>query len=181
MKPIEGYDLINEAGEFRRLPAGIYPIVITNVVDVPEKEYLEIYCDIFQGEYKDYFKIAVENGGKDTSKTVRSYKQNALAFFKGFMTAIEKSNPGYKWDWDETKLVGKKAVGIFGEEEYEKDGQIKISTKLIEVRSVEAFKAGKLTVPPLKKLEKPVAAEDVHPEIVTGGNVPSIDDDEFPF
>ena len=61
MKPIEGYDLVNEAGEFRKLPAGIYGVKITNVVDKSENEYLEIYCDIVKGEYANYFKIKPED------------------------------------------------------------------------------------------------------------------------
>ena len=182
MKPIQGYDLINEAGEFKKLPAGIYPIIITNVVDKPENEYLEVFVDIAKGDYKDYFKTAVENGLKDTSKTVRSYKTNALPFFKAFITAVEKSNQGYQWDWDEKKLIGKKAIGVFGEEEYMKDGQIKISTKLVEVRSFEAYTAGKLTVPPLKKLseELPSAKDFLHEE-ATDVPTPSLLDDDFPF
>ena len=104
MKPIENYDLINEAGDFSPLPAGIYPVRITKVVDVPEKEYLEVYCDVVGGEHKDYFKTLVASGFKDTSKTIRSYKSNALPFFKAFITAVQKTNPGYQWDWDERNL-----------------------------------------------------------------------------
>ena len=117
MKPIEGYDLVNEAGEFKRLPAGIYGVKITSVKDVPEKQYFEITVDITKGEYANYFSTLVSNGLRDSSKTIRSYKTNALPFFKGFITAVEKTNNGYHWDWDEQKLVGKKVMAVFGEEE----------------------------------------------------------------
>ena len=160
MKPIEGYDLINEAGEFKRLPAGIYGVKITNVKDVPENQYLEIYCDITKGEYANYFKSQLDAGLKDGSRSIRSYKQNALPFFKAFITAVEKTNSGYQWDWDESKLVGKNVIAVFGEEEYEdKDGNVKVGTKLVEFRSLEAFKEGRIKVPELKKLppkEEPV-------------------------
>ena len=169
MKPIEGWDLINEAGEFKRLPAGIYGVRITNVVDVPEKEYFEVYCDIVKGEYANYFKTLVDSGLKDTSREIRSYKTNALPFFKAFITAIEKSNPGYKWDWDEKKLIGKVVMAVFGEEEYkDTNGDIKIATRVVEFRSIEAFQQGKLKVPELKKLpveEKPVEEAPVLMEI----------------
>ena len=184
MKPIQGYDLINEAGEFKRLPAGIYPIVITNIIDRPEGEYLEIYVDIAKGDYKDYFKTAVENGLKDTSRSIRSYKTNALPFFKAFITAIEKSNPGYQWDWDESKLIGKKAVGIFAEEEYLKDGQVKLSTKLYEVRSFEAYQAGKLSVPPIKRVYAETVApamSEVAEQFDNNAEAPTLLDDDFPF
>lgn len=180
MKPIEGYDLINESGEIRKLPAGIYGGVITSVVDVPEKEYLEVTCDITKGEYKDYFKTLVDNGLKDFSKTTRSYKRTALSFFKGFITAIENSNPGYTWDWDEKKLVGKNVILVFGEEEYMKDGQVKTAVKLVEFRSLDAFKKGIIKVPEIKRL--PVVEQELEPVTAETTDATSIfDDSELPF
>lgn len=179
MKPIQGYDLVNEAGEVKRLPAGIYGVKITNVVDVPEKEYLEIYCDITKGEYANYFQTLVANGSNDQSRSIRSYKTNALPFFKGFITAVEKTNPGYTWDWDEKKLIGKNVIAVFGEEEYMKDGQVKVAIKLVEFRSLEAYQKGLIKVPELKKLpesEKPaIEANDAAQTLLT------IADDELPF
>lgn len=165
MKPIEGYDLVNEAGEFKKLPAGIYGVRITSVTDVPENQYLRITCDITKGEYANYFKTLVDSGLSDTSSSIRSYKQNAVPFFKAFITAVEKTNPGYHWDWDEKKLVGKNVIAVFGEEEYvDKNGEVKVGTHLVEFRSLEAYQAGRIKVPELKKLPeeerpKPVATE----------------------
>ncbi len=180
MKPIQGYDLVNEAGEFKRLPAGIYGVKITNVVDVPEKEYLEIYCDIVKGEFANYFSSLVANGLKDSSRTMRSYKTNALPFFKAFITAVEKTNPGYKWDWDEKKLIGKNVIAVFGEEEYlDANNEVKIGVKLVEFRSLEAYQKGLIKVPELKKLpesEKPsVEDNDVAQTLL------DLPDDGLPF
>ena len=177
MKPIEGYDLINEAGEFRRLPAGIYGVRITKVVDKPENEYLEIYSDITKGEFAGYFKSLVDSGLRDSSCHIRSYKTKALPFFKAFITAVEKTNPDYKWDWDEQKLVGKAVIAVFGEEEYlDKDGNVKVSTKLVEFRSLQAFQEGKIKVPELKKLSQATA-----PTAPTADPSVAITDDELPF
>ena len=174
MKPIQNYELVNEAGEFKRLPAGIYGVKITNVIDKPENEYLEIYCDIVKGEYANYFKLLTENGLKDSSRTIRSYKTNALPFFKAFITAVEKSNPDYKWDWDEKKLIGKNVIAVFGEEEYlGADGSLKVGTKLVEFRSLEAFKQGIITVPPMKKLEQEVKGANL--------DIIEVPDDDLPF
>ena len=172
MKPIEGYDLVNEAGEFKRLPAGIYGVKITNVVDVPEKEYLEVYCDITKGEYANYFKTLVDSGLKDTSRSIRSYKTNALSFFKGFITAVEKTNAGYKWDWDEKKLIGKNVIGVFGEEEYLKDGEVKVGTKLVEFRSLEAYQQGRIKVPELKKLPETEVLSETTPTAIDLSDLP---------
>ena len=184
MKPIANWDLINEAGEFKPLPAMVIGVRITKVVDVADKEYFEIYCDITKGEYKDYFKNMVASGGKDTSKTIRSYKQSALPFFKAFITAVEKSNPGYKWDWDETKLVGKGVIAVFGQEEYKDDeGNIKISTKIQEFRSLEAFNEGRIKIPELKKLPPEPVVDNTGDVVGLGKNLDSIavTDDDLPF
>jgi hypothetical protein len=175
MKPIEGYELVNEAGEFKHLPAGIYGVKITNVVDVPEKEYWEVYCDITKGEYANYFKTLVDAGLRDTSKSIRSYKTNALPFFKAFITSIEKTNPGYHWDWNEKGLIGKNVIAVFGEEEYkDSEGNVKIRTRLEEFRSLEAYQQGKIKVPELKKLpvEEEIDEEDVLPEVVDFNDLP---------
>lgn len=173
MKPIENWDMINEAGEFKKLPAGIYGVVLTSVKDDPTHQYFEITCDITKGEFAGYFKAQVDAGLKDGSRTFRSYKPNALAFFKGFITAVEKSNPGYHWDWDESKLVGKNVIAVFGEEEYlDQDGNVKVGTKLVEFRSLDAYKEGKIKVPELKKLPQ-VEKVNIEPLELT--------DDELPF
>ena len=184
MKPIQGYDSINEAGEFKRLPAGIYGGVITGVTDYPDKEYLEFTCDITKGEYKDYFKLMISNGLKDQSRFIRSYKANALPFFKASMTAIEKCNEGYKWDWNESKLVGKKVILVFGEEEYiDKDGNVKLGTKLVEFRSLEAYKEGRIKIPEVKKVTEEDLAKwkaENAPSTVEESS-PVVLDDDLPF
>ena len=187
MKPIENWDKINENGEFKRLPAGIYGVKLTSVVNNPEKEYLEVTCDIVKGEYANYFKTLVENGLKDSSKSFRSYKQNALGFFKGFITAVEKSNPGFEWDWDESKLVGKNVIAVFYDEEYiDKDGNIKVGTKLYEFRSLEAFKEGKIKVPETRKvteeeLNQWKANNGVSTDVPGMPDESTLVDDDLPF
>ena len=42
--------------------------------------------------------------------------------FKTFIHHIEESNKGYTWDWNEQALQGKHFGGVFGEKEYEIDG-----------------------------------------------------------
>ena len=183
MKPIQGYDLVNEAGEYKQLPAGIYGVRITKVVDNPANEYLEIYCDITKGEYANYFKQLTDAGLIDTSKTFLSYKTNALPFFKAFITAVEKTNPGYQWDWDESKLVGKNVMAVFGEEEFiGNDGTVKVSVRVQEFRSLEAYQSGKLTVPERKKLPADqLPLQDAPKDESKNLESLEIPDDELPF
>lgn len=192
MKPIQGYDLVAEAGDIKPIPASIQGVRITKVVDNPANEYLEIYCDIVKGEYKDYFKTLTSLGLKDTSRTFRSYKANALPFFKAFITAIEKTNPGYRWDWDEQKLVGKNVMAVFGEEEYiDNEGNLKVVTKIQDFRSLEAYQQGRITVPSIKRLSEEeksrqiAAVQSSKPAVVDEESVNTdkleIPDDELPF
>jgi len=50
---------------------------------------------------------------------------------KGFVQAVEESNAGFKFNWDERTLKNRMIGGVFGEEEYQgNDGNIKRSVKL---------------------------------------------------
>lgn len=175
MKQIEGFDLISEAGELKTLPAGAYACKIIEVIDVPDKEYLDVYFDIVEGEFKGYFTTLMNNSGKNYGRITRSYKQNALPFFKAFITAIEKSNPGYKWDWNEKSLNGKFCAVAFRDEEYLVDGQLKVRAKADEVRSLQALREGKIKIKELKKYEGVVETPSEQPKLV------ELSDEELPF
>lgn len=185
MKKIEGYEKINEAGEYKKLPVGPYVVKITNVVDNVEKEYIEIYFDIVEPkEYKDYFKNLGQETNKDYSKTIRSYKTAAMPFFKSFTTSVEKSNNGYQWNWDEKSLIGKFVVVNMAEEEYD-DGvsdEIKTSVKVRQFRSGEAYRKGEVKILDKKCLsddEKAKFDARVNPAI--SETTVEINDDDLPF
>lgn len=145
---------VQEAQEFERVKPGGYVCVITSVEDMPKKEYLKIEYDIAAGALKDYYRTLYNNRGFWGASTIKSYKESALPFFKGFITAVEESNTGYHWDNDESKLVGKKVGMVLGEEEYEaKDGSIKTRLYVSNIRSVQKIAANDFKVPALKKLK----------------------------
>lgn len=124
------------------------------------KEVLILLFDISEGECKDFY--AEQCGRKKASnadaKWQGIYRQltqdKSLPFFKGLITAIEKSNNGYTWNWDEKTLAGKLFGGVFGQEEYiNNNGEIKLATKCMAIRSVEQIRNG-VEVPPIKKLKQ---------------------------
>jgi hypothetical protein len=197
MKKIENFDKINEAGEYKALPPQPYVVRLTNVVDVVDKEYLEIYFDIIEpAEFKGHFKELYDATGKDYSKTIRSYKNEAaMSYFKQFTTAVNKSNPGFLWEksWNEKDLIGKVVIANFGEEEYD-DGvsdEIKVSTKVQQFRSGSAYREGKIELLPRKKLtdEQLKKFEErvdklVDKRVATAVNASSVADineDDLPF
>ena len=153
MEPIKDFDKVEAKGmdDFKGLPIGAYECVIKdarlNHNEETGKNTLKISIDIASGEYKDYFLKAYETDTRIDRKwnnnAVRylAYEGDNVSYFKGFLTVIENSNIGYKWDWDETKLKGKKVCGVFQYEEYEKqDGTRGIKVRLSKFRSLDKLK-----------------------------------------
>ena len=154
MRKIEDFDKVSETvNERKSPPAGGYVCTVFAVLDVPEKEYLKVEFDIAEGEYKDYGVATLERAGFNPLKMVKSYKESAKGFFKRFISAVEKSNPGYTWNWDEHTLVGKRFGAVLGEEQYRKNSG-DIGTRLYVDRemSVAKLKEGDFTVPELKPI-----------------------------
>ena len=153
MEPIKDFDKIEAKGmdDFRGLPIGAYECVIKDAIlnhnEETGKNTLKISIDIASGEYKDYFLKVYETDTRIDRKwnnnAVRylAYEGDNVSYFKGFLTVIENSNTGYKWDWDETKLKGKKVCGVFQYEEYKKqDGTKGIKVRLNKFRSLDKLK-----------------------------------------
>jgi hypothetical protein len=153
MEIIKDFDKVEAKGmdDFRGLPIGAYECVIKdarlNHNEETGKNTLKISIDIASGEYKDYFLKAYETDTRIDRKwnnnAIRylAYEGDNVSYFKGFITTIENSNVGYTWDWEETKLKGKKVCGVFQYEEYEKqDGTRGIKVRLSKFRSLDKLK-----------------------------------------
>lgn len=175
---VEGYEEARIAGESEKFPVGPQPCVITKITDCPDKSYLIVEFDIAQGELKGHFAKVAATTGNWYGVSYRSYKQNALPFFKAFTTAVEKSNVGYHWDWDEKTLVGKYVIVNFREEEYLNGGEVKTSVKPFEFRSIQAWKDGDVEKNPKKLTLKDQGIADPTDET---SNNPDIVDDDLPF
>lgn len=178
MRRINDWENIKESGTFERLAPGGYIVKILNVKDFPEKEYLKISFDIAEGDKKGFFKKSFDNDTRDQKKWpnggsfIRSYKQTAASMFKGFVSAVEASNKGYTFDFDEQTLVGKVVGLVLGDEEFlNQKGQVRTRTYVNAVRSVEAIKNGDYKVPELKKLD----ASKVTTAATTTSSAPFVD------
>lgn len=155
MRPIDLTNVEEAKDGFDKLPAGGYVCKITMAQDMPESEMLKLEYDIAEGQYAGYFKKKYDDTTYWFGDTVKSYKETALPFFKQFITAVEKSNPGYHWNNNEQTLVGKFVGFVIGEEEYKnkKTGEVKTKMGVRMVRSVEAIRSGDFKIPELKKLK----------------------------
>lgn len=156
---------------------GGYILKIINVEDVPNKEYLKIDYDFAEGEYKNHYLNLFDKFGFWGGAMYKSYKEKSLGWFKAFISDIEASNPGYKWDNDEKKLEGKLFGAVLGAEEYRSnDGEVKESLKVKKTTSIQDIRDGKFKIPKLKKLEESNASNEV-----VDASAQAIDTDDIPF
>ncbi len=171
IKKFNGYDDIEifEGGKALEVGGYILKIMNAKVEEYATCSILKVAFDIAEGEFKDHFKDRFERDKKqnanakwkgvfdvfipkDDGTELDNYtKQN----FKRFITSVEKSNNGFKWDWDETKLKGKLFGGIFGREEFQTDkGEYKFAVKCRWCNSVETIKNGDFRIPDDKLIKR---------------------------
>ena len=202
MEIIKDFDKVEAKGmdDFRGLPIGAYECVImdarVNHNEQSGKDTFKVSVDIASGEFKDYFRNMYENDTRIDRKwnnnavKYLSYTGDNVAFFKGFIKTIENSNIGYVWDWDETKLKGKKVCGVFQYEEYEKqDGTKGIKVRLTKFRSLGKLKNIEVS-DSVKMLDGSYVTYDDYMERKENlsskvndlfGEVPEISSDQLPF
>jgi len=165
MKPIENFENVEvkEFEDFKVLTLGGHEVVIKEAIEytgMTGNTSLRVSVDIANGEFKGFFQEQFDRNKNADKKWPSggvkyiSLKEDekCVQMFKAFTTAVENSNKGYKWDWNETKLAGKKLAGVFGWEEYESnDGTIKTATKLTQFRSLD--KLADIKIPKVKMLD----------------------------
>lgn len=154
-----------EMGEFETLALGGHIVEIKNAElytsSVSGNTSLKVCVDIakedkqagfFQKQYDEN-----QNADKKWSNGATRYlslKKESLAYTKGFISSLEKSNAGFIFStvrgWEQ--LIGLKCVGVFGLEEYtDKEGQSKMATKLVQFRSID--KLNDVKIPKVKFLD----------------------------
>lgn len=153
MKIIENWNEVEAKGmeDFKSLPIGAYECIIKNAEvyknQEKNKESFKVEVDIASGEYKDYFQKRFDSNPNllkkwdNNSTRYLAFQGDNVSYFKGFITCVENSNTGYKWDWDETKLKGKKICGVYQYEEYEnQEGKKGVKVRLNKFRSLDKMK-----------------------------------------
>ena len=140
-----------------QLPVGGYVCQIEQA-KVEENDWgskLSIAFDVCEGEYAGIFARDYKNNTADNKKWRGVFRLNipkddgserdawAKRAFGNFVWAVEESNPGFAWDWDEKKLKGKKCGFIFRNEEWAMNGRSGWSTKAGGTDSIDNIRAGK--------------------------------------
>lgn len=187
------FDRNNVIRQAERLPVGGYVI---KIMDAKEENFdwgdrLAIAFDIIEGEHKGFFdknfkeqtgedkkwkgvfrlNIPKEDGSEQDAWTQKKFNTNIVA--------IEDSNPGYFFDWDENKLKGKIVGAIFNNKEYEINGRTGFYTSCYGLVPVENIRAGKFTIP--KDTLLPNSKQNARPETSTEFMSASSTEEEIPF
>lgn len=172
-------------GEGKRLQAGGYVCKVMackQEMSKNNKLMLVVNFDIAEGDSKNYYLERYKNAPRDNN-TMQEPKwqgkyyillegENYEGRLKAFTTSVEESNEGYTWDWDEKKLEGKLFGGIFREEEYVYNNEIRSNVRIWQVRSVKTIREGNFDVPRKKEVT----------EVASNNNfVPPVSADELPF
>lgn len=155
MKKPNNYDNMQAFGEFTPIELGGHILIIKKINVIKDEhgqdKQVEIMFDThgtdkqanyFTEQYKnDTRQPKIWGGTRREWLLTSSGKDNP--FFINFCKSAEKSN-NFKIDWDkfESSLTNKLVGGVFGREQYLKDGQVKTAIKCVGFRSVEAIKAG---------------------------------------
>ena len=180
MKKFANYEETTTYADFPKIPSGGYLAVI-KAAEVKtfsgqngDFEKLEISFDITSGEYKDYY----ANQYRSSTATDKKWKGKVSIYiptddgsemdavtkrrFKTVIEAVEESNSGYHWDWDEKKLKGKKCGVVLRNKEWEYNGKTGWSAIPYSIVSCEAVNNGTFYMPkdlPLNNHAAPVQAE----------------------
>lgn len=155
-----GYDSV-EAKEFTGFnspSAGAYVFGICDAEERTSKNgnpMLVLHLDIAEGEFKGNYSELSKRFSKDRLlKHYRVLSDENSGYVKGDVKAIEESNRGFKFNFDEKTLRGKLVGGMLQEEEYlANDGTVKTSLKVAYLCSVEKARSGSLKPMQPKKLD----------------------------
>ena len=157
-----GYEAKKSGGYVELPPAGAYVGEILNVKVEPSydktHDQIVLMLDITEGEYKGRY-MEVYNDQKERFPdckykgilriTVPEENDPAdLAWmksrFEGNMWAIEQSNTGYAFDWDEKKLKGKKVGFSVRKRLYTFNGKDGETTEIVQLESIPEIREGKV-------------------------------------
>lgn len=171
-----------EMGDFETLELGGHEVVIMDARLYTSEQSgntsLKVCVDIAgKDKQKGFFKKQYDNNNLSERKwpsgatRYLSLKKESLQFTKGFVSALEKSNTGFKFDikkgWDQ--INGLKCAGQFGLEEYvDSEGKTKTATKLIQFRSLEKLKD--IKIPKVKLLDGTMVDYDDYNEFYRNKN-----------
>ena len=192
----------NEVKEFTesvKLPLNAYVCKVKQAV-IQHNDYGDQLCilfDIAEGEFGGYYANDYKSNTNENKKwkgvlrlwlpTDDGSEKDEMTkrVLKGAVTAFEKSNFGYNFDWNETSLVGKSVGILFRNEEWEYNGKTGWAVRPFRAISAESVRDGDFTLPKDKPLKNKTSADSYagFGNFSATANFTEItgDDEELPF
>lgn len=187
---------VKEFSDRQKLPLGAYVCKVKKAV-VQETEWGEQLCilfDIAEGEYSGFFNnefSANNNPDKKWKGVLKQWlpKDNGTekdewtkSSLKGMITAFEKSNAGYRWDWNEASLAGRLIGILFRNEEWEYEGKSGWAVRPFRAISLDSVREKTFTLPKDKPLKKESATSGyVNAPATDPYGFTDITSDDIPF
>ena len=203
--------MINYNGDFEskkdvaivNLPAGVYVGKILGAKCEQQEiagrqiDRLVLQLDVTEGEYKDHYQKLYEasKGGMFTPKYKGIYRLNIpqkgdqyeqmnKRILQGAAWALEQSNSGYKWDWDESKLKGLSVGFSVREADYliEDNGELRTgtTTEICRLESVSDVREGKAKTPKKREL-KDAQKKRLEEYSTQNTTYTEVEEEELPF
>ena len=162
IKRFNDYDKTKAYSDFPTLPKGGYVCKVMGaaIENNGNGDYIKISFDIAEGEYAGFYATDYRSQQTEDKKWRGNYLLNiplddgserdgwTKRKFKTFTEALEDSNAGYHFDWDESKFKGKLFGGLFNQREYKtRKGDYAWATNLAQVTTVEKVKTGDFKIP----------------------------------
>lgn len=198
MKPVNNWEQVKAASDRQQLPKGGY---VCRIMNSEIKTYngtkgtferLEISIDVAEGEFKDFYAADYRGQNQENKKwrgVLRLYvpKDDGSDMdewnkskLKAATNAVEDSNQGYHWDWNEAGLKGKLVGCLIRNEEWEYNGRTGWNTKPFKFVPVSDIKNGKFEIPKDKPLNKKTSDSDDSETVSTNAGIDSYLED-LPF
>ena len=191
MKPFNNFEAKRSTSNKETLPAGGY---VCQIQGARVENYnngfssLVLAIDVIEGEFAGIWKKDYDNNTNEDKKWRGTFRisipkddgseQDAWTkrTFGNAMWAIEQSNPGYTWDWDEKKLKGKKIGVIYRNREWEYNGNTGWTTEAGGSDSIENIRNGKFKMLKDKPLKNKGASSAAATDYEEAGS-----EEELPF
>lgn len=179
-KPSTWETMKEAGGDFPRLTPGGYVGIIRKVNDNEKDQFIEVEYDIAEGDLKNIAVDSYERFGYWGYKFRVYYREKSLGFFKHFISAVEKTNPNFTFDFGNVNCLVKKGIGlVIGTRQYYgKDGTLKEAPDVQDYCTAAEIREGALPSSPKVRPPKEGSAP-VKQNVATDSF--DTDDGDLPF
>lgn len=195
IKKFNDFEQTRAYSDSQQLPRGGYVCKIIGAKP-EENQYgqrIRIAFDIVEGEYANYYQQKYDSSTSEDKKWSGTFNLNVPADdgtekdgwtkrkFRTFTDALEDSNPGYHFDWDETKFKGKLIGFVFNcREWYTPEGKLILIPNAKLSTSIDKIRNGNFKIPKDEAARNRPASVQ-RPEADEFMSVPAGVDEELPF